>query len=259
MAVFVCMVGHDYKRIIDGISYWQDFERVEEIYLLYDKKDDRYGYVSRINVEDLFDSLSFVGSKIAGIGYDPQSYQDTFIALYQVLKREVDERKRRVLIDTTSTTKEAYGAAVTISLMFKNVRIYIVPPAIRGWYAPGKEDPNFQEWFSRVRTVRGLIPQEIYLPGERIDRPSGRARTTLLELLNQGGYSPSITLLIKWLGEDASDPVVKNRYSRLIRRLERGGYIREAPSSIGKGLEFTEFGRSMTEAIKRSEESRVFD
>jgi len=253
MAVIVCMVGHDFRRIIDGIMHWRESEPLEGIYLLFDKKDDKYGYVSRVNVEDLSRALLFTGAPIDSIGYNPQSYSSTFIALYNVLSLEAEGRGRKVLIDTTSTTKEAYGATVTVSLMFENVKVYIVPPRTRGWYVPGQEDPAFKEWFRKVRGVRGMPPQEIYLPGDRIDRPKGWEKKVLLELLDRGGYSPSISSLIRWLGEDASNPVVKNRFSRMVRRLERRGYVREAPSDVGKGLEFTEFGRTITKAIRRSE------
>ena len=141
------MVGNDYQRIIDGISYWKNIGSIDSIYLFFDRKRDKYGFASRRNVDDLCNILTRDVLKPRTIGYNPQSYKNVFCAFYAVIKREVDECKREALIDTTSTTKEAYGAIVTISLMFRNVRIYIVPPMKRGWYVPSPKDPNFQIWF----------------------------------------------------------------------------------------------------------------
>ena len=250
MVSFVCMVGNDFQRIIDGVNYWRMEEPIEIIYLLFDKKKDKYGFASQKNAEELSTALTFAGSKPLTIGYNPQSYKDVFCTLYKILKREVEQHKRRVLIDSTSTTKEAYGATVTISLMFKNVRIYIVPPQERGWYVPSPEDEVFKEWFKKTRNIKGMTPQEIYLPGQRFEHPNKEEKTVLLKLNEHGGHSETITSLIKWCNHNPKDPVTKNRYSRIIRRLENKGFVEKKPSSKGKSVSLTHFGKIFAEAMK---------
>lgn len=250
MIALLCMVGNDYQRIIDGINYWKNLERIEAIYLFYDQKKDKYGFASRRNVKDLSNTLANETLKPKKIGYNPQSYKNVFCAFYKILKREVDEYKREALIDTTSTTKEAYGAIVTISLMIRKVRIYIVPPIRRGWYVPSPEDPTFEEWFSMTRSIKGMTPQEIYLPAQRLKQPNSEEKTVLLKLLEHDGSSETMASIMKWCNLRSEDPVVKNRFSRLIRRLEKKGFIEKKPSRPGIRVSLTRFGNIFAEAVE---------
>ncbi len=250
MVVLMCFVGYDYQRIIDGINYWRVREPIEAIYLFYDKKRDVYGYASQRNARDLERALTFAGSKPRRVGINPQDYEDVFTSLYRALKVEVIDYGRRVLIDATSTTKEAYGAAVTVSLMFPRVSIYVVPPAERGWYIPEPGTPEYEEWFSRVRMRKGTIPQEIYLPGSRLEHPNLDEMKILVALIEHGGRAESIKSIIKWCGENPSSPAVKNRYSRLIKKLISKGMIIEEPSTKTKKLRLTGFGRVFAKALK---------
>ena len=255
MVALICMVGNDYQRIIDGVNHWREREEVDVIYLLFDEKRDKYGFASQSNVKELVETFSLTGSKPVALGYNPQSYENVFCIIYNILRREVDGRKREVLIDSTSTTKEAYGATVTISLMFKNVRIYIVPPQERGWYVPSPEDSKFKEWFSRTRSIKGGSPQEIYLPGQRLEQPTNEEKTVLLKLNEHGGYSDTLGLIIKWCGYNSLDPVAKNRFSRVISRLDGKGFVEKKPSTKGKEIRLTYFGKIFAEAIKKYESS----
>ncbi len=250
MVVLVCMVGHDYQRIIDGVNYWRAREPLETIYLIYDRKRDKYGYSSKVNAKELSEALAFAGQKPELVGVNPQSYEDVFAALYGILRREVDERGRKVLIDATSTTKEAYGAVVTVSLMFPNVSIYIVPPAERGWYVPDPSSPGFEDWFNKVRNVRGLTPQEIYLPGFRLEKPSEEEERVLLALEAHGGRADSIKSLIAWCGEDPTNPATKNRFSRLIDKLVAKGIVAEGPATKTKPVYLTNFGLVLAKALR---------
>ena len=257
MVTLMCMVGNDYQRIIDGVNYWREKEQIEVIYLLFDEKRDKFGFASQINAKDLVKSLSSASSKATAVGYNPQSYENVFCTIYSILKMEVDGRKREVLIDSTSTTKEAYGATVTISLMFKKVRIYIVPPQERGWYVPSPEDQNFKDWFSRTRNIPGGSPQEIYLPGQRLERPTDEEKAVLLKLNEHGGHSDTLGLIIRWCGEDSLDPVTKNHFSRLVSRLEGKGFVEKTPSMRGKEILLTYFGKIFAEAIKKHENQTI--
>ncbi len=256
MVALICIVGNDYQRILDGVDFWREQESIEALYLLFDHKKDKYGYASQKNVEDLSAFLSKNGLKTTVLGHNPQSFESVFCTFYRILKREVDRYRRYVMVDATSTTKEAYGATVTIALMFRNVRIYIVPPKERGWYVPSPEDKEFKEWFAKTRSIRGMIPQEIYLPGQRLEQPSKEEITILLKLHEHNDVSDTVMSIIKWCRGNPKDPVVKNQYSRHIRRLEEKGFLeRQQSSKQGKEVHLTRFGKIFSEAIK---ESRAF-
>ncbi len=256
MVSLICMVGNDYQRILDGVGFWKDLEPIEATYLLFDQKKDKYGFASQKNVQELSEFLAKKGQKPIAVGHNPQSFESVFCTFYRILKKEVERYKRSALIDATSTTKEAYGATVTIALMFRDVRIYVVPAKERGWYVPSPEDINFKEWFAKTRSIPGMSPQEIYLPGQRLEQPSKDETRVLLKLHEHEGFSDSVTSIIKWCRGDPKDPVVKNQYSRLIRRLEERGFLeRQESSKQGKEVFLTRFGKIFAEAIK---ESRAF-
>jgi predicted transcriptional regulator len=250
MTSIVCMVGNDFQRILDGVNHWKMEVPLEKIYLLFDNKKDKYGYASQKNAEELVGALTFATAKPAAIGYNPQSFENVFCTLYKILTREIERLRREVLIDTTSTTKEAYGATVTISLMFRNVRIYIVPPQERGWYIPSPEDEVFKQWFRKTRAVKGMRPQEIYLPGQRLKHPNVEEKMVLLKLHEHGGRSATITSLITWCSHDPKDPVTKNRFSRILKRLENNGFVEKKLSSVGTSVSLTHFGRIFAEAMR---------
>jgi hypothetical protein len=253
MVAIVCMVGNDYQRIIDGVNHWKEVEPIDFVYLLFDEKKDKYGFASQINTEDLSKVLPFPAVKIMRLGYNPQSYESVFCVLYNVLRREVEGKRRKVLIDSTSTTKEAYGATVTISLMFKNVRMYIVPPLERGWYVPTPDDPGFRDWFSKTRSIHGSQPQEIYLPGQRLEQPSSEEKTVLLKVYENGGSATTVGSIIKWCKSDPLDPVTKNRFSRLVQRLEGKGFVEKKQNGRETAVSLTYFGRIFAESIREYE------
>lgn len=250
MAVLICMVGHDYQRILDGVNHWRRRYPIEAIYILYDRKKDKYGYASRRNTKDLEEALSFAGSKPILVGYNPQSYSDVFSILYSIIRFEVQDMERKVLIDTTSTTKEAYGAAVTCALMFPDVTLYVVPPTERGWYIPEPGAPGYEEWFSKVRSVGGLEPQEIFLPGYRLENPREDEERIVSVLLAHGGASGSIRSIIEWCGENPESAAVKNKYSRLIDGLVKKGLVKEIPQTKVKRVELTPFGKILALGLR---------
>ncbi|MDH5816521.1 MAG: DUF6293 family protein [Candidatus Nezhaarchaeota archaeon] len=250
MATFICFVGHDLMRIVDGINYWKSREVIDDIILVQDKKKDKYGYASRLNAKDLQKILTFAGKEPQIISVNPQSYEDVFSTIYSVVRSRVEDYGGRVYIDATSTTKEAYGAVVTVALMFEGVRLYIVPPAERGWYVPDIDSPEFQTWFSKVRNVRGLQPQEIFLPGFRLERLTYEEERVLMVLDSKGGETDSIKTLIQWYGEDPKDPKVKNKFSRLVNKLSSKGLLISEAGARAKAIKLTEFGRIYARALR---------
>jgi hypothetical protein len=253
MVALICMVGNDYQRILDGVDFWRGLESIETTYLLFDFKQDKYGFASQRNVEELSAFMASNGPRPVAVGHNPQSFESVFCTFYRILKMEIDRYKRCVLIDATSTTKEAYGATVTIALMFRNVRIYIVPPKERGWYVPSPDDEDFKEWFAKTRSIKGMPPQEIYLPGQRLKQPSNDEIKVLLKLYEHQGVSDTVTSIIRWCRGDPKNPIVKNHYSRILRRLEDKGFVeRQQSSKQGKKVDLTHFGKIFSEAIKQS-------
>jgi len=256
MVVLMCLVGHDYQRIIDGVNYWRLKEPIEAIYLIYDKKRDPFGYASRRNVKDLEKVLSFADMKPKILGIDPQSYEEVFTSIYKVLKLEVLDNRRKVLIDVTSTTKEAYGAILIASLMFPNVQVYVVPPEDRGWYLPEPGTPEYDEWFNKVRMRKGSKPQQIYLPGNRLQHPSYDEMRILVALIEHGGRADSVKSIIKWCGENPRNPAVKNRYSRLISKLLSRGLVKEEVSTKTKRITLTGFGKILAKSLRNISKSQ---
>lgn len=256
MVALICMVGNDYQRILDGVDYWRKEESIDSTYFLFDNKKDKYGYASQQNVEDLCLFLKKSGHHPITLGYNPQSFENVFGTIYRILNKEIERCGRYALIDATSTTKEAYGATVTIALMFRNVRIYIVPPEERGWYVPSPEDKIFKEWFEKTRSIKGMEPQEIYLPGQRLKQPDKDEVMVLLRLHDHQGFSDTMTTIIKWCKGNPKDAVVKNHYSRLISRLEEKGFVSKESNKQVKVVRLTHFGKILIEAIKMSKLSK---
>jgi len=258
-AVLIVMVGFDYQRILDGVRYWNGRFGIRKIYLLYDRKRDKYGEASRRNARDLKNDLKIFNPEL--VPYNPQSYEETFITLYKLIRKETELNKYQVLIDSTSTTKEAHGAAITVSLMFQGVRVYVVPPVQRGWYVPeldsnvcpqcgGSGRIDYDQWFEDKRKVPGATPQEVFLPGSRLEKPSWDEERVLLALEAHGGRADSIKSIIEWCGEDPYDATMKNRFGRTVAKLERAGLVESKERSKTKKVALTEFGRILAKAMR---------
>jgi predicted transcriptional regulator len=250
MAILVAMVGFDYQRILDGINFWRKTKPIEQIYLLFDEKNDAYGFISQKNVEDLKKALNFAGTEPLTARYNPQSYESTFGVLYKILKKEAEQGGKEVYIDSTSTAKEAYGAVVTVALMFNGVKLYVVPPKERDWYFPSPQSQGFNQWFDKVRLRGGALPQEIFLPGYRLTQPDKNELKIILQLMEHNGNSESLTDIISWCKANPHNPVVKNRYSRLIKKLEENGFVETEYATREKKITLTGFGMTLAKAVK---------
>ena len=95
-----------------------------------------------------------------------------------------------------------------------------------------------------------MNPQEIYLPGQRLKRPNKDETLVLLKLNEHEGYTEMISSLIQWCSYDPHNPVIKNRFSRIIKRLEIKGFVIKSNSSKGKRVQLTQFGKVYAEAVK---------
>jgi len=259
LTVIVCLVGTHFRRPFEGIRYWSKRKGITRLYLLYSDKEAEdetkvFTYMSRKNALDLMERLEILDPIL--IGFDPMNYKDTFKKIYAILARAREEGEE-VLIDITSTTNIAEGAALTIALMFRNARVYTVPAARPAWYVKGEpEDPEFQKWFETARNVPSLEPLEIKLPGYRLEPHSEREsriweqeKRLLILLREHGGRADSISEIIGWFGYKSPNSTLRNRFSRIVARLEEKGLVRAEMGAKLKGVRLTEFGEIFAEAL----------
>jgi len=256
LTIIVCLVGTHFRRPLDGIRYWSKRQGITRLYLLYSNQEAEdetrvFTYMSHKNALDLKERLEILDPIL--IGFDPRDYKDTFKKIYSIIAQAREE----VLIDITSTTNVAEGAALTIALMFRNARVYSVPAAHPAWYVRGEpEDKEFQKWFEENRNIPSSEPLEINLPGYRLEPHSDRenkvweAEKHLLVLLREhGGRADSISEIIEWFGYKSPNSTLRNRFSRIVSRLEEKGLVEGELGAKLKGVLLTEFGEIFAEAL----------
>jgi predicted transcriptional regulator len=196
------------------------------------------------------------------VGYDPMDHRSVFKTIYKILSNARKESEE-VLIDITSTTNITQGVALTIALMFRNARVYTVPSERPAWYVEGKiGDQSFIDWFEKARNQESIDPVEIQLPGYRLEpstkheEKDWRREKRILKLLRENkGEADSISDIIRWFGYKAASSTLRNRFSRIVNRLEIKGLIAADKGSKMKVVKLTEFGEIFAEAI--SEEDAV--
>jgi len=99
--------------------------------------------------------------------------------------------------------------------------------------------------------VRGLQPQEIFLPGFRLEKLSYEEEKALMILESRGSEADSIKTLIRWCSEDPKDPRVKNKFSRLVNKLVSKGLLISETGARAKAIKLTDFGRIYAKALRR--------
>ena len=259
LTVVVCLVGTHFRRPFEGIRYWSKQQGITKLYLLYSNAESEdetaiFSYMSRKNAESLKERLEIMDPII--VGYNPMDHRDSFRTIYGVLS-QARESGEDVLIDITSTTNLTQGVALTVALMFRNARVYTVPSKQPAWYVNGQiGDKKFENWFETARNQASMDPIEITLPGYRLE-PSTKhqvkewvvEKTVLQLLLEHGGSADSISDIIRWSGYKAASSTLRNKYSRIINRLELKGYVAADKGSKMKVISLTEFGVIFAEAL----------
>jgi len=190
------------------------------------------------------------------VGYDPMDHRDAFRTIYGILTQARTDGEE-ALIDITSTTNLTQGVALTIALMFRNARVYSVPSKQPAWYVNGRiGDEKFENWFENARSQPSMDPMEISLPGYRLEPHSKHeekeevVEKEVLKLLHgHGGVAESISDIIRWSGHKAASSTLRNRYSRIINRLEMKGFVEADKGSKMKVISLTEFGKVFAEAL----------
>lgn len=256
MTIIICLVGTHFRRPLDGVRYWSKRQGITRLYLLYSNQEAEdetkvFTYISHKNAMDLKERLEILDPIM--VGFNPMDYKDTFKKIYSILAQSKEE----VLIDITSTTNIAEGAALTIALMFRNARVYTVPAARPAWYVRGQpEEKEFQKWFEESRNVLSSEPLEIKLPGYRLEPHSDREnkiweteKKLLVLLRKHGGQADSISEIIEWFGYKSPNSTLRNRFSRIVTRLEEKGLVEGELGAKLKGVVLTEFGEIFAEAL----------
>ena len=259
MTVIVCLVGTHFLRPFEGIRYWSRRQGITRLYLLHSKveaEDDTaiFSYMSRRNAEELKERLEIMDPIV--VGYDPMDHRDAFRTIYGILAQARQEGEE-VLIDITSTTNLTQGVALTIALMFRNARVYTVPSKKPAWYVNGRiGDEKFEDWFQNARNQPSLDPIEISLPGYRLEphtkheEREWEVEKKVLKLLREhGGGAESISDIIRWSGYKAASSTLRNRFSRIVNRLEIKGLVDAEKGAKMKIISLTKFGAIFAEAL----------
>ena len=265
MTVIVCLVGTHFSRPFDGVRYWSKRQGITRLYLLYsnvDAEDETavFSHMSRRNAEELRDRLEILDPIM--VGFDPMDHRNAFRTIYGILSKAREDGEE-VLIDITSTTNLTQGVALTIALMFRNARVYTVPSKQPAWYVNGGVgEEKFEEWFKNARKQPSMDPIEIRLPGYRLEphtkheEREWETEKRLLSLLREkGGSADSVSDIIRWFGYKAASSTLRNRFSRIVSRLEMKGFVESEKGSKMKAIQLTDFGAIYAEAL--SDESDV--
>jgi len=259
LTIIVCLVGTHFRRPFDGIRYWSRRQGITRLYLLFSNAEAEdetaiFPYMSRRNAESLKERLEIMDPIM--VGYDPMNHRDAFRTIYGILTQARADGEE-ALIDITSTTNLTQGVALTIALMFRNARVYSVPSKQPAWYVNGRiGDEKFENWFENARSQPSMDPMEISLPGYRLEPHSKHeekeevVEKEVLKLLHShGGAAESISDIIRWSGHKAASSTLRNRYSRIINRLEMKGFVDADKGSKMKVISLTEFGKVFAEAL----------
>ncbi len=259
MTIIVCLVGTHFRRPFDGIRYWSKIHGITKLFLLYSNAQATdetaiFSYMSRKNADELRDKLEILDPEM--LGYDPMDHRSAFKVLYSVVSKARGDGEE-VLIDITSTTNITQGVSLTVALMFRNARVYSVPSDRPAWYVSGKAgDPQFEKWFDNARNQPSKEPMEIQLPGYRLEpntkheeKEWDREKKLIILLHQNGGEAESISDIIRWFGFKAASSTLRNKFSRIVTRLEMKGLIDAAKGSKMKVISLTPFGEIFAEAL----------
>lgn len=217
-------MGVHYKRVLQGIRYWNEREQVSKVVLLYDKKEESgslaaHVVASKKNVEILKKEIGSLFD-IEIYGYDPTEYYDTLKVLFNIVKKFAKEAKS-IKIDTTSTTRIASLAIIRVALMFENTEVYFIPAKkYRALPKPGSK--KFKKWFERLRNQEGGEIFFLNLPKYRPSPLREMDFNIIKTIAENGGKIESIEKLLKKLGLSQRD---RNRVRKSLRNLEDHGII----------------------------------
>lgn len=254
MVVTLHYVSFHPTLIYDGFEKIRLAYPVERVYLLYDGKQDKYGYVSKYNVRRLKGVLSFFKPIVLPV--NPLSFKSVYSRVYSIIKFEM-ERGKEVLVDITDMPSIMASAVTVVVTQFKNAKIYSVQSENRGDFIPEPDTIDFEEWVTRKDNKRALELLGVGLPNNRkeiLDPNKDYEKIRILKLLyDKGGKADSIKTIIRWSGEEIT-AINKAQYSRWISELESKGFVQREYRGKNRRVLLTEFGKAYVEAMRRIEE-----
>ncbi len=256
MVVTLHYVSFHPTLIYDGFEKIRLAYPVERVYLLYDGKQDKYGYVSKYNVRRLSSVLSFFKPIVLPV--NPLSFKSVYSRIYSIIKYEM-EKSKEVLVDITDMPSIMASAVTVVVTQFKNAKIYSVQSENRGDFIPEPDTIEFEEWVTKKDNKRAIELLGVGLPNSRkeiLDLEKDYDKIRILKLLyDKGGRADSIKTLIRWSGEEVT-AINKAQYSRWISELEDKGFVQREYRGKNRRVLLTEFGKAYVEAMRRIEEIR---
>ncbi|RLF14504.1 MAG: hypothetical protein DRJ66_05920 [Thermoprotei archaeon] len=247
MVSIATFIGPYVKGVLQGIRYWNSKVPIQRIYVIYDRRRNAIARLSQINADNIYKLVSSALHELIRIPINMGSYEDVFSTLYVLIRYEEQIRKSNVLIDITGANVKVLSALFSLSHIFPEVKLYSLP--VRDDLIADLSI-SVEEFYEEL-DKNMFEPYEIPLPKHDPLEISYEEEMILLILLRHGGRANSIRSLIEWYGEDPLDPAVKNKFSRLIKKLSDKGLIEANPRARTKAISLTELGRSIALGIKK--------
>ncbi|MCD6096198.1 MAG: hypothetical protein J7J99_06530 [Thermoprotei archaeon] len=248
MATIILPIGHYIRRVIRGVKYWCSRIPIERIYLIYDRRRNALASLSQINVEHIEKLISSALYDVFRIPVNMGAYEEVFSTLYLIARYEVQVMKNEeILIDVTNTNVKVVSAAISLAHLFPSIKAYIVPS--RNDIIVDL-DISVREFYDQLDQY-AEDPYEIPIPRVGTFEISFEEERVLLTLLMHGGRAGSIKSLIAWSDEDPLDPAIKNKFSRLIKRLFEKRLVEIEVRAKTKAIKLTDFGKALALGIRK--------
>jgi len=115
-------VSTDVYRPLFGIRHF--FQKgIEKVYLLYNNLDNFYGELSRKNAEELKKKLEGL-IEVEMVGINPEDFDKCLSTLCEILRHE---KRKKVYIDVSSTTKIACAVSCAVATLFDVIPYIVIP------------------------------------------------------------------------------------------------------------------------------------
>jgi len=204
--------------------------------------------ISQINAEHIEKLISSALYDVFRIPVNMNAFEDAFSTLYLITRYEVQVMKNEeILIDITDTNVKVISAAISLAYLFPSIKAYIVPGEDN---TVADLDISVREFYDQLDQYAG-DPYEIPIPRGKALEINFEEERILLTLLMHGGRTNSIKSLIMWSDEDPLDPAIKNKFSRLIKRLFEKHLVEIEIRAKTKAIKLTDFGRALALGIRK--------
>ncbi len=225
---------------------------IDRLYMLYDKKDDIWGKLSRENLKTIEEAVGKL-IEIVKIGVNPRNYDELFEVMYDVVSREVAQGSR-VYIDITSLTRIGVVVSVVIATLF-GASIYTVIPEY--YFDPDRIrlEGAKESYIEALRRRGGVDVLEIPIPTQPVRQLSEEEKRVLVSIYRMGGTISSLRQLLQALGREATNKERADISYRL-KVLERKGCIEKKRDKV-LTVSLTRFGAALARVLSKEESSEV--